>query len=72
MSERACELTGRKDPEKLKTLAATYAEVGRFQEAAATAQAAADLASQADRKALAEECRLIRQSFDASKPWRVN
>jgi tetratricopeptide (TPR) repeat protein len=71
MSERACELTGRKDPEKLKTLAATYAEVGRFQEAATAAQTAADLASQRGQKDLAEECRLIRKSCDAAKPWRV-
>ena len=45
MSERACELTGRKDPAKLKTLAAAYAEAGRFPEATATAQAAHDLAA---------------------------
>src|SRR5207302_804932 len=32
MAERACELTGRKDPEKLRTLAAAYGEAGRFQE----------------------------------------
>src|SRR5262249_25111994 len=33
MAERACELTGRNDPKKLKTLAAAYAEVGRYPDA---------------------------------------
>lgn len=70
MSERACELTGRKDPAKLKTLAAAYAEAGRFSEAIATAQAAHDLAAQASRKGLADECLLMLEQFKAAKPWR--
>lgn len=70
MSERACELTGRKDPVKLKTLAAAYAEAGRFSEAVAAVQAAHTLAEQASRKGLAEECRLMLAPFKAAKPWR--
>jgi hypothetical protein len=70
MSERACELTGRKDPVKLKTLAAAYAEAGRFPEAIATAQAAHDLAAQATRRGLADECLLMLEQFKAAKPWR--
>jgi protein O-mannosyl-transferase len=70
MSERACELTGRKDPAKLKTLAAAYAEAGRFPEAMATAQAAHDLAAQATRRVLADECLLMLEQFKAAKPWR--
>jgi tetratricopeptide (TPR) repeat protein len=70
MSERACQLTGRKDAAKLKTLAAAYAEVGRFQDAAATAQAAGELAEQAGRKELAEECRGMKDSFQSTRPWR--
>jgi protein O-mannosyl-transferase len=70
MSDRACELTGRKDPAKLKTLAAAYAEAGRFPEAVATAQAAHDLAAQASRKALADECARMLEQFKAAKPWR--
>jgi protein O-mannosyl-transferase len=70
MSERACELTGRKDPAKLRTLAAAYAEAGRFPEATATAQAAHDLAAQASRQGLADECILMREQFKAGRPWR--
>ena len=70
MSERACELTGRKDPAKLKTLAAAYAEAGRFPEATAATQAAHDLAAQAARKGLAAECLLMLEQFKAAQPWR--
>jgi len=71
MAERACELTGRKDPAKLKTLAAAYAEAGRFPEASAAAQTAVDLATQAGQKDLVEECRLILKSCNSAQPWRV-
>jgi len=40
MAEQACTLTGRNDPRKLKTLAAAYAETGRFEEAIQTLQTA--------------------------------
>ncbi len=70
MSEHACSLTERKDPAKLKTLAAAYAEAGRFTEAAPTAQAAHDLAIQAGQKRLAEECHRMLEQFRAAKPWR--
>jgi len=70
MSERACELTGRKDPEKLKTLAAACAETGQFSQALFDAQAALDLASKNGQKAVADECRLMLGAFRAGKPWR--
>jgi protein O-mannosyl-transferase len=70
MAEQACELSGRKDPAKLKTLAAAYAEAGRFQEAVATVQAALDLAMSAKRDSLAQECRSMAGEFQAAKPWR--
>ncbi len=70
MADRACELTGRKDAAKLKTLAAAYAEAGRFPEAVATAQTARELAAQAPSKELADECRLMLEQFKAAKPWR--
>ncbi|MEY2427699.1 MAG: protein O-mannosyl-transferase, partial [Verrucomicrobiota bacterium] len=71
MAERACELTGRKDPQKLATLAAAYGETGRFQEAAAAALNAQDLASSAGRNDLAGECRRMLESFKSDKPWRA-
>jgi tetratricopeptide (TPR) repeat protein len=67
MAERACELTGRKDAQMLKALAAAYAETGRFPEALATAQSAEVLAGGLG--ALAQECQLMRESFKAGKPW---
>jgi tetratricopeptide (TPR) repeat protein len=70
MSERACELTSRKDPAMLKTLAAAYAEAGRFPEAIAVSQTAYDLAAQAIRKELADECLLMLEQFKAAQPWR--
>ncbi|MDR3458414.1 MAG: tetratricopeptide repeat protein [Verrucomicrobiae bacterium] len=70
MAERACELTGRKDAVKLKTLAAAYAEAGRFAEAVSTAQTAKDLAAAAGNKNLADECSALLQRFQQSQPWR--
>ena len=70
MAERACELTGHKDADKLKTLAAAYAEVGKFPDAIAAVQAAKQFATGANRPELAHECQLMLEQFQASKPWR--
>jgi tetratricopeptide (TPR) repeat protein len=70
MAERACELTARKDPAKLKTLAATYAEAGRFPEAVAAVQEGLALAEASGHKELADQCRLMRENFQAGKAWR--
>jgi tetratricopeptide (TPR) repeat protein len=70
MAERACELTGRNDPVKLKTLAAAYAETGRFEAAIKTLQTAKDLAVKANRQELVNECSLMLEHFQKSEPWR--
>ncbi len=70
MAERACELTGRNDPEKLKTLAAAYAETGRFEAAVKTLQSAMDLAAKAGRQQPDTECPLMLEHFQKSEPWR--
>jgi len=49
MGERAVRLTGGQDPGSLDTLAAAYAEAGRFEEAAATAREALDVAARRGR-----------------------
>ncbi len=72
MAERACELTGRKQPAKLKTLAAAYAEAGRFLEAIITAEKARDLAADEGRKELASECQRLLETFKLAQPWRVH
>ncbi len=70
MAERACELTENKDPEQLKTLAAAYAEVGRFAEAMSTARTAKDLAAAGGKRGLADECAAMQQRFQQAQPWR--
>ena len=70
MAERACALTGRQDPMKLKTLAAAYAETGRFAEASDTARAAQALAAKTNRQELANECALLLEHFQREQPWR--
>jgi len=71
MSGRACELTGRRDPVKLKTLAAAYAETGRFAEAIDTLQTAKGLATAAHKQELVNECQLMLEQFQRSEPWHI-
>ena len=71
LAERACELTGRKDLVKLKTLAAAYAEAGRFSEAVATAQSGVGIAATVDRKEIAKDLERMLENFKAAKPWRA-
>ncbi len=70
MSKRACELTGRQDAGKLKTLAAAYAETGEFAEAINTVQIAKALAIKANRQELVNECSLMLEHFQRSDSWR--
>ena len=70
MAARACELTSRQDPMKLKTLAAAYAESGKFEQAIGALEAARDLAAAANRPTLEDECRLMLEQFQKSEPWR--
>ena len=70
MAEQACALTGRNDPVKLRTLAAAYAETGRFAEAAQTIQTAKELAAKTNRQPLVNECAAMREHFQKSEPWR--
>jgi tetratricopeptide (TPR) repeat protein len=70
MAERACELTGQQDPVKLKTLAAAYAETGRFEDAIKILLSAKDLAAKASRQELVNECSLMLGHFQQSEPWR--
>jgi hypothetical protein len=71
MAETACDLTKRGDPVKLKTLAAAYAEAGRFSEATETVRKARELGKAANRNELVKECEAMLVSFESSKAWRV-
>ncbi len=55
LAEKACELTGYKDAAMMDTLAAAYAKLGRFDEAAALIQAGMQIAVKSERKEMAEQ-----------------
>ena len=70
LAERACELTGRNEPLSLRTLAAAYAEVGRFTEAEQTLQAAQNRAAQASPPASVPDAAALLNQFQHAEPWR--
>jgi tetratricopeptide (TPR) repeat protein len=70
MARRACELTANKQARCLATLAAAYAEAGRFTEAISTAEAAEQLAASAGQKEVTAKCVRLLETFKSGKPWR--
>ena len=72
LAERACQLTSNKQPVMLGTMAAAYAEAGRFPEAIATAQKANELAIAAGNTQFAQMNRLLLENYKQSKPWHEN
>lgn len=70
LAEQACDLSQRGQAFALGTLAAAYAEVGRFDEAIRTAEKAIELAESQRQHALAERNRQLLASYKASQPWR--
>jgi len=69
MAARACALTGQNRPSMLLTLAAAYAEAGRFDDAVATVEKAEALARTQGQKGLEEEAGRLRAIFAAGKPF---
>jgi cytochrome c-type biogenesis protein CcmH/NrfG len=69
-ASRACELTQNRQTMTLGTLAAAYAEAGRFDEAVATAQKACDLATQQGETGLLQKNQALLELYRAHKPWR--
>jgi tetratricopeptide (TPR) repeat protein len=66
--ERAVRLTSRRDPESLDTLAAAYAEAGRFDDAAATAREALEAAA---RRGMPDRAMADRLSlYTSGQPFR--
>ena len=70
LATRACALTGYKEAHTLGTLAAAYAEAGRFADAVATAQKTCELALAAGDKDLAEKAQARLKLYQAGKPFR--
>jgi Flp pilus assembly protein TadD len=68
-AERACQLTAFKQAGMVGTLAAAYAEAGRFPEAVATAEKAVDLANAGGNTQFAAVNRQLLMLYRAGKPW---
>jgi len=69
LANRACELTRYERPDVLDTLAAAYAEAGRFSEARAWASKAIDLAIRSGQEALASQIRARLKLYESSKAF---
>ena len=70
LAERAVEVSGGQDPDYLDTLAAAYAEAGRFPDAIAAAHKALDLAAQQHLGELVEALNARIKLYEAQKPYR--
>jgi len=69
LAERACKLTHYDEPLFIGTLAAAYAESGRFPEAATTAEKAEQLATSAGLTDVAAKNRQLLELYHAGKPY---
>jgi tetratricopeptide (TPR) repeat protein len=68
-AERACQISGHKNSTYLSTLAAAYAEAGRFSDAATTAENALRLQTAAGENEMAEVNRQLLVLYRAGKPY---
>jgi Flp pilus assembly protein TadD len=71
LASMAVELTRGNEPSTLSTLAAAYAEAGRFAEAIETQTHATDLANQTGKTQLVEPYRARLLQFQAHRPLRA-
>ena len=69
-AQRAAELSDGQEPAILDTLAAAYAEAGRFSEAVQTARKALDLAAQQDKVVLGESIKARLRFYESDVPFR--
>jgi tetratricopeptide (TPR) repeat protein len=69
LAERACQVTGYKKPAVLETLAAAYAEAGRFDEAVTTAENAKNLLTLANQPELARRNEKLLELFRGGHPY---
>ena len=70
LAERACHLSGDKEPITFDVLAAAYAEAGLFPEAVRTARKALVVAKQQHRETLAENVEARMRLYQAKTPYR--
>jgi ribosome-binding protein aMBF1 (putative translation factor) len=71
IGERLAELTGRRQPKPLDTLAAAYAEAGRYKEAVATAREAAALAEAQGQTNLASKIKARVALYANQRSYRI-
>ena len=69
LAQRAVQLSDGREPAILGTLAAAYAEAGRFPEAVKTAHQALDLATEQNKQSLAESLRAKIPLYEAGTPF---
>jgi tetratricopeptide (TPR) repeat protein len=69
LAKRASQLCGGRRPDYIETLAAAYAEAGRFPDALETARKALALAQQQNKQALADALRAQIAQYEAGKPY---
>jgi len=72
LAQRANQLSGGQNPVMLKTLAAAFAEAGRFPEATAAARQALELAAAQNNAALASDLRAQIELYRTGSPFRDN
>jgi hypothetical protein len=70
LAERACELTHYNESIYIGTLAAAYAEAGRFDDAISTAQKACALASESGQQELLKRNQELLELYRAHQPYR--
>ena len=70
LARRAVQLSGSREPALLGTLAAAYAEAGRFPAAVQTARKALELAAQQNTQALVESLQAKLPLYEAGTPFR--
>ena len=70
LAQRAVRLSGDQEPAILGTLAAAFAEAGRFPEAVQTARKALDLATQQNKQTVAKSIRAKIPLYEAGSPFR--
>jgi Flp pilus assembly protein TadD len=69
-AEKACQISKREDPTMLDTLAAAYAEAGRWEEALSTGKEAAALAFQLGNKPMSDEIDARVDLYQRRQPYR--
>jgi Flp pilus assembly protein TadD len=70
LAQHAAQLAKHEDAETLDTLAAAYAEAGRFPEAVKTARRAVELAQSADQKELTGQIQVRLHFYQSGQPYR--